>query len=703
MMLRFFKNQEGSTTLTIVVSLVLVVALLGITMQWYWVSSSSADVQMMADLGAMAEQEAIGRAVLLMQIIDVTILTANMLGILLHGIVVVAGIATAIEVPIGGGVGSGFLADAIDIDRRYVKRRRDFVNQLFAAADKINQVTPYLAFGYSNMLVAENNSLRKNFNKTQYGVIPVPFPAQGRVMRKSSFGDDSETLDTVVEKSKVNEDSAQNILSLQEELEEKKLACFKADAYKPIGATYANWEVQDAVVDFKTEFQKRLENAKSCSNSLTPIEENSVNAQERIDVSYEKDEVSVSDLTRDSYTQAFGPNTRPLACKEVVLDEVYKSLYESMYFLLEHSEGERKAYHNDKNCSGLLNAREQLNQVPLSLVADQDEHPPCSICTPFHWQVIVHFKTAFNSFEANWNSEAQLLQDYENAAEQLERAQQKIQKDSQNAFDGLIGVASQMIASDRLAYQPPGSRGVVCLAFSQETRKAPAFTLPSFTQTDEAELGISVGLSAARLKPVKNNNVSTIIESQQKDYRPKNLKFGSTVFGFLDMDSGFFGQLSALWSGSTQLFLKGSSGLESMFDTLPWGVGTIAHNFVLRLEKVAGVGAPDLATYRPFLVNTSNVGDKNASGFEGSFVNNLASSKKALSQESKIAQSQMVELAEFALQQLPTDSDASLTAMIQYRVFDQSFFIPFWQGLTYTSSKAIQWSKLHAASLLGGQ
>ena len=702
-MVHLFKKEDGSTALTIVISLALVVALLSVAMQWYWVNSSSSDVQLMADIGAMAEQEAIGRAVLLMQIIDVTILTANLLGILIHAIVVVAGVATTVSAPLGGFVSAEFLSKAIEIDNKYVARRKDFVDQLFAAAEKINSVVPYLAFGYSNKLVAQNDTLRKTFNRTPYGVVPIPFPAQGKVIRKSGFTQDDAILASVSEASATNAKTAQTIKALEEKVEELKRAAYDADVYKSADDTYQTWEVQNALADYSQELDTRMNAIVASSNSLTPIEETSSSAQERINKSYEQDEETLRVLTLDAYAQAFGPNARPLVCNTVSLDAIYQDVTKATYYLLDHNTGERKAYHSDSKCSGLLNAHAQLNEITLSEVIGCTEHPPCSICMPFHWEVISHFKEGLSSFESNWNQESQILNEYENTSAQLNKAQQEIQNSTQNAFTVLLNEAAEMIASDRLSYQPPGSRGVICVAFSQQKRNAPSFTLARLTRSDDSELGVSVAISAARLKPVDNEHVASIVESQQKDYRPKTLKYGSVIFGFLDMDAGFFSQLSGLWSGATQFFLKGSSSFNEMFAELPWGLGAIAQSFMTRLEKIAGLSKPDLSTYRPFLVNTSNVGDKNAPGFEGTFVKELSASKDLLSKESAIADSKTAELVEFALGELPNDSDAAITAMSKYLIFDQPVLAPFWQGLSTVSSNAIQWSKTNVLSFLRGQ
>ena len=703
-MISIFKNENGSTTLTILIAFAVVAALLSATLQWYWVNSSSEDVQIMADLGAMAEQEAIGRSVLIMQIIDVTILSANLLGLFIHGVVIVAGIATAAQAPLGGGVGTGFLSKAIEIDRKYVDRRKRFVDGLFAAAEKLNAVTPYLAFGYANTLVSENSDVRKRFSGTSYGVIPLPFPAQGKVMRANSANNSNELLNKVEQTSEENKNASTKILELEKVVEQQRRECFDNDIYKNNSAVFGTWEVSEALRDYSKEFKNRKESADSTVNSLLPIEESSLSAQSRVAGAYQRDRITLSQRIADAFTGAQGPADEPLQPQEMGTVNSFVPKASSSAYLLNHSDGERKAYHASSSCTGLANASDMPQVINVFSIIGQQDHPPCSICLPWHWEVTQTYQKQMDSLFVSWNKEVRAIIAYEKAKRDLEQQQKQLQDTTQSAFDELLASAKETIASDRLSYQPPGGRGVACIAFAQGKRKAPSFTLAKLTKTENNELGVPVAISASRLKPVESSNqVSDAINKTKTYYSPRNLRYGSVVFGFLEGDDSSYALLASLWNGVTNFFVSGSSGLDSIFDNLPWGIGAISHNFINKLEALAGMQKPDMRQYKPFLVNTSNIGSAEAGGVEGAFVNQISQGKKGLNKQAQIAQSSLAVLAKQALDQLPNDSFQSINPLMHYTVGNQSFVAPFWQGMSSRSVEKIQWAKTKGLALLGGQ
>lgn len=699
-MLSAFKNESGSTALTVVVAIAVAVCLLSVSVQWYWVNSSASDVQLAADLGAMAEQEAIGRSVLLMQIFDVTILSANLLGLILHALVVVGGIATVAQSPIGGGVGAGLLTRLIEIDKSYVQRRKQFVDMLYSAATKLNKVTPYLAIGYARRLVDENNDLRAKFNKTRYGVIPVPFPFEGSVQRSPNFSHDAEVLNEVTVANQKNYESAADIKELSEKVEEMRARCFELDYYKDETLMPANWDVGEVVVDYSKGFHSIATNVEDQNNGLIPIENTSSNAQMRLDNEFKANEQEVQAKVSSIFSDAFG-SPSSLDARVVTNGELYDTFLDKTVCLVPHDGAERKAYHTNTECSGLYNAQSEPENVTLRTVYGLDEHPPCSICLPFSWQAISVWKEATNDFLSRWNSEVEAISAYKLARQQMIEKQSELQGDTSSAFDKLLSDAQSMLASDRLTYRPPGSRGVLCIGYSQKQDTQPGFTLSRLTHTDGEKTGLQYAISAARLKPLNQSGyVSKIIQGQKSDYTSTNMRFGSGVYSFLNGDGGFFNYLSSLWYGVTNFYLKGTSGLENMFGNLPWGIGTIATNFMVKLQKVAGVSKPDLRTYHPFLVNTSEVGDPHAPGLEGAFVSQIREAKRLYNSGSKLSESTISSLAQGALAALPDSSFGKIYSQMFYSVFTATCAAPFSMSLASYSSSTIQ-SAQQAITALG--
>ena len=698
-MISAFKNESGSTTLTVVVAIAVAVCLLSVSIQWYWVNSSASDVQLAADLGAMAEQEAIGRAVLIMQIIDVTILSANFLGLLLHALVVVGGIAAVAQAPLGGGVGSALLPRLVEIDKNYVERRKQFVDMLYSAATKLNKVTPALAFGYARKLVDENNSFRAKFNQAQYGVIPVPFPLEGSVQRASRYTQDAEMLDDVTRANQQNQECAEEIKELTEKVEELKAQCFSLDDYKDESTMPSTWKTEEAVSDFSSAFQDIVQKAGNEQNDLIPIDSTSSGAQTRINEAFLKNEQDVQNHVTSVFSAAFGTGAN-LNVSLVSSDNLFKNYLEQEVYLIPHDAGERKAYHSDPECTGLANAQSAPEKVALQSVYGQSDHPPCSICLPFSWRAVSVWQENLDSFISRWNREAEALIAYDAARRELKQKQDELQADVSASFDALLAEAQAMLASDRLVYRPPGRRGVLCIGYLQKQGAQPSFTLSRLTHTSNEKPGTQYAVSAARLKPLcQSGYVSNIIQSQRSDYSETNARFGSGVFAFLDGDTGLFTSLSSLWYGVTNFYLKGTSGLESMFDNLPWGIGAIAKNFMNQLQKTAGVSKPDLRTYRPFLVNTSEIGDANAPGIEGQYVSQTKASKQLFNTGAKLSESSVATFARASLNSLGDTSFSGIFAQMSYSIFSATFSAPFTMSLASFSSSTVPLAKQSLSAL----
>ena len=307
---------------------------------------------------------------------------------------------------------------------------------------------------------------------------------------------------------------------------------------------------------------------------------------------------------------------------------------------------------------------------------------------------------AFDPFIAQWNKEEEALHAYADAQRKLEEEQEKLRTQTDGALQAILKEAKDMLASDRLRYQPPGSRGVICVAYAQSQGNQPDFTLARLTGTQNDKAKAQFALAAARLKPSsQSRNVGGIVQSQRADYHPNNSRFGSVVFAFLDGDVGLFGKLAGLWNGATNFFTRGSSGLEGMFNKLPWGIGAIATNFMTQLQKTAGVSQPDMRTYSPFLVNTAEVGDGNAPGVEGAFVKGVRSSKQLFEKGARLDAAATRMLAQSSLNALVGESSSNLAQKRNMRIFDAFFEAPFSSTLTWDANATIRAARQSLGSL----
>lgn len=687
-MLSKFKDESGSTTLTVVLSIAVAICLLSASLQWYWANSSAADIQLAADLGALSYLDIVARTTLFIQVIDVTILSANLLGLLLHGLVVVGGIASVSQAPLGGGIGASLLAKVVEVDKKYVERRKQFVNYLFSAAQTLNSITPFIAFGYARNLIDENNTLRTNFNNARYGVIPLAMPAVGTVERLSGFSKDAEMLDTVTSAHDKNTVQAQKVKNLQEKLDAAKHRCFDFDIYKQT-TNYALWHVEEAVNDFKQGLERMRVSMENAKNTLVPIEASSLPARARLDDAFKRDEESVAQKVVQRMNIAFGSGA-PDGASPVTSDMVFAEFDQQTIYLVDHGQGERKAYHKTLSCSGLYNAQNPVNQTTIASVMGVTDHPPCSLCLPLNWQSVQTWKSTVKPLIDAWNEEAAALQEYADISGQLELEKQKLQNESVDALGKLLAHAREILAADRIRYLPPGRRGVICLAYSMGKQTPPPLTLAALTRSANEKPDMQIALAGARLKPAANTDrIRDLMRAQRSFYNGSNTTFGTGVFKFLDQDSGLYNQLSALWISITEFFISGSKATDAVFDQLPWGIGDIAGEFIRRVTALAGISKPDLNYYRPFLVNTAQVGSSDVGGSEAMLVSQIKSAKKLFNSGAQISESSLGSAIRDAFTSLEGFSFYTVYNKTHYAVFDGYFYAPFRRSLVSLAEKAL--------------
>ena len=278
MKLSWFKREDGSTTLTMILAIALVVVLLAASVQWYWTHSSSSDIQVLADLGALAAADVSAKSVMLIQALDAMLLTANLFGLLLHAIVVVAGVVTVLSAPAGGGA-APFFEKALEFDRKFCEKRRDFAKQAHKLAQAVSEATPYLAMAQAYHVVSENATQLEEFNGTSYFAAAIPFPFRGELELTGYPADEDELLEEVSTAGEENEASARDIKKLEGEIERGVDECFRLDIYKPAGTQRAYWNPLQAIADFRRGFSELAGEPPPLGSTLIPIEDNARNRQ----------------------------------------------------------------------------------------------------------------------------------------------------------------------------------------------------------------------------------------------------------------------------------------------------------------------------------------------------------------------------------------------------------------------------------------
>lgn len=630
---RNFINEEGSTSLAVVISILVACALLASCIQWYWVESSSNTIQIIADTSAIASMDVVAQSVAIIQLLDTIILTANLFGLVLNATVIVSGILAVFGGPLSSVVSSTFLANVSNFNKQYAESRKTLISSIHTFARGVTEATPLMAYVQAQSIAKSNSNLSQRFSLRTYTVAIIPFPLRGTLDAQEVSTKDGTLADYAEDTSEKNKSDMDAIKLLEQKLEEAIDICFMRDTYKPFPSVRAYWEPTKAITDYINEWNRLCSLSPNSAYSLIPIEDNETN-RERISRKYiESCQQLESDLGA-VVTAKVGATTdhgKKLAPEDINVDGQLEVPLSKSYFLLEHAVGERRAYHTNQYCSGLANASATLRPITLRDIWGDGDHPPCLLCNPFHWGAISYWKSMLGPYGASWNREASEIRNYQSVKDALEQATGKVAYRTRNAMSVLLSNASTYLSGGRMSYVPAGARGILCVASSSDRVKVPKYAMPGLTRTSDVELGPQIAVAGAKLVELRDE------QSTGSDHFSSIREIGTSATGISAVLAKLLGvsdeqssAISQLWAGVLDSISGQREIVSDLFGNLPWGLDSIVGRTVDELIDMAGASPPDMRTVGSALVNTGSIGDGTRSGFEGTLVGALRGSKSAL-------------------------------------------------------------------------
>lgn len=693
-MIRLFKNEEGSTTLTIVVSIVVVVALLAVCLQWYWVNATGSDLQYYADIGAMSAAEAMGRSASLIRLYDAILLGLNIFGLILHGVVVVAGVVATLGGAVGG-LSAVFFEKAIEFDRNFTQRKHRFFTDTVDVVKALDKATPFFMLGASSHVVKRNVEMRTGYDKTPYGTLVVPFPATGtlKTTEKSSASNDLDTK--TLQTAQKNADDARDIKELQEQVDAAKTRCYEADIYKNPSVIEAYWDPSAAPADFLAALSQKVPAKSPFSSTLAPIDNESVGAPLVIERLYSESYQRSRTSALSSWNKVLSSAQDDLAtAKPFSFDSLARELDDATVYLLPHTAGERKAYHADPRCRGLSQASQATEPLSWRTLLGQEDHPPCTICQPFNWEGFTAFKSAASPFAQAWEREASALRAYVQAKDELEEKSDELTTRTQNAWDELVNLAQEYLKGDRISYDPPGSRGLFCIAFTTSNPHPNKATMPGLTNTESGSFGPRVAVAAARIVPKKTSKSLGAVVSAEEQYTKTTYdveeanKLGGGIYNLFE-SGGVAEVAEKLYYPVLRSVAGADSAIRNIFDKLPLGLGSSARSFLDDIEKAAGTQLPDLRDYKPLLVDTATVGDPDAPGVEGTFITAWRRAKSAHAQGAQISSSSWQSLLKTVTREWDSFTPSTLYSALSTSINGSFVSGPYNSGMADTASAAL--------------
>lgn len=635
--MRTFRDEEGATSVAVVLAILLSITLLAACLQQYWTNSSSNSVQAVADASALAAGDAIAKTVFVVQMLDAVVLTSNLFGLVLHAVVLVAGIVVVLGFPALGPLPTAFLSNAVEFDKQYMELRKSMIRQIAAVCRAVSAVAPVSANIQALTVADKFSESGRVFSGRDYEVVVIPIPLTGSIECDETGGEfdslDSEVVDTADN----NEEDASKIKDLEDQLEALRRSCFDLDVYKQEGTSFQYWTPSKALNDFDDEWRSQKAQASTGSSSLDPLE-NTASSRSTISGMYRNDTISLweqgsTKVNRALYRVDSAGYLTPSALNAGDMTAEY---YRETVWVVPHSSGERKAYHSSQICMGLSNAAEEPESHSLDFVFGDYGHPPCLLCRPLHWGALMDYAGSVSDYIRAWNQEREAILEYEDVRRQIEALQGKIADRTESALDEIISQASAYLKSGRMTYNPSGERGLIAIATSAGGASVPKFALPALIGTTSFRLGRQVAVAGARLVEARQpGGVREALIDMADSSLPRG-GLGQVLRNLLgDSDDAVFTGLS-LWGACLEVYTDGINGLTTLMNGLPWGLDVLVGRQVNNLINEAGLSKPDLRRIEARLVPSGLVGDPSAPGAEGNFVRVLREAKTLYAESSSL-------------------------------------------------------------------
>lgn len=212
-----FRDEDGFTTLTVVVALLVTLSLIFSTAQVYKVSSASADIQSVSDSSCQAAENQVAEFMILVRVADSVILSLSLAGIVVTGLGVVC-MCTPVTA-----AASDLLLEAAD---KMFKARDSFAEKSAGALNQIQKALPFISAVKAYQIASSNNGGTFDAN---YMAISILMPGEGMEIKPGNIDNLKEELEDVEAHSDEIKEAAAEAEELAKQANEAKQRAFMAD------------------------------------------------------------------------------------------------------------------------------------------------------------------------------------------------------------------------------------------------------------------------------------------------------------------------------------------------------------------------------------------------------------------------------------------------------------------------------------------
>lgn len=603
----FTRTEGGFTTPAAAVALLVVCALVFVCTRGVTIGSRSGQIQYVADAGALAADNVIAEFVTVGQVVDATALSLSLLGLTVYAVSAVAAFIPGAQ---------GAAAEIAGMGSKVLQARDRFVETAIKGLDAAQKALPAVCAIRAAQVVQAN----ADASGIPYAGIAITSPLQGIDISIPDDAKVKEAADEIEAKEPEIQDASMRQKEAQEREDAAKERAWRADcgnegmsmyeragklssisgARNPYFSSPDRWSFSVALSRAQAYYESRYnaEPGAYASGSPELVAESVARKQF---YAYARNEVSHGYIeTSPSGSEV--PHLVQLARNTEQIKNT--SLYTSGIYPVS-SNGDTRYLHAYSGCPQYTAGSAAGNAAVCDI--DSGSVQRCPICK-FSATTLGRVPSAStsidNGFEYYYLAVVEASRDYAQAVNDGEQAKQAL-SEAKNSIGNLLSEALESLASTRYDPQPPGRYGCVCVVVAPSTE---ANDIPFVD--DDAQMPARIAISGATLAPDEASDQGNVISGIAEGLVPQE----SIASGPAKMVFGAWGSMLSAYSSGTEGLKE---GFRKTLGAIPIVGTALSDSAVTAFEGAlasAGLEPADLDTYKPVLVNTAHILERDSSG-----------------------------------------------------------------------------------------
>ena len=212
-----FRDEEGLTTVSMVLSLLITLSLLFTAAQVYRIQSASAEVQDVADAAALSAQNQVAEFMLVARYCDAVVLSLSLTGTIITGLGIVA-LCTPATAELSESL--------IDAGKKVMEARNTFSDRASDALNKLQKALPYFSAACAASVARANN---RDSSGADYLGAALLVPTEGKELKPTDAKKADKLAEDVDEKADDVRDNAEQAEDAAEEANKAKIRAFQSD------------------------------------------------------------------------------------------------------------------------------------------------------------------------------------------------------------------------------------------------------------------------------------------------------------------------------------------------------------------------------------------------------------------------------------------------------------------------------------------